>query len=269
MVEFLDSEEIKYDVIAGAFVGSLNGILFASTEIGREKELSKKLDELWSTIKSDNDWPYFGIIRGFFDKTSFFDNSPLLNYITSKFKSFGNKIQRKYTITAVNINTAETIRATENVGAENIPKYVVAPAAVPGFFPCSNINGNPFIDGGTIDNTNIRGGIERCREIVGDDDSLIIVDVMMTNTVTKYTRMNMKNAKSYTLYTRGNQISEEYKTYFYLKDTIAAFPEVNWRYLILPKESLPNYPVIALSFDRVTLKKSDQRVNHERNPEFP
>lgn len=36
------------------------------------------------------------------------------------------------------------------------------------------------------------------------------------------------------------------QNYYYLLDTMRIFPKVNWRYMIAPKNSLPNYPGIAL-----------------------
>jgi predicted patatin/cPLA2 family phospholipase len=261
MVELIEPEELGYDVIAGASVGSLNGIVFASTEIGQEQEVSQKLLHFWRTIKADDaiaPWTLSDLVGGFFSKSNFFNNTPLFNYVNRTFQGWGGNVFRKYTITTVNVNTAETIRATESVGSVNIPKYIVASAAVPGIFPNSEINGNFFIDGGAVDNTNIRGGIERCREIVGDDDKSIIIDVMMTNPMTSNTWMDMSSAKSYTLYVRGDEIRGEYKSYYYLKDVIDAFPDVYWRYMIKPEESLPNYPIIALSFDRKTLLKTEQ-----------
>lgn len=261
MVELLEPEQLHYDVIAGASVGSLNGILFASTAIGQEKELARRLSELWGSIKSDDviaPWSFTDVVKGFISKKNFFDNSPLLKYITEKFQGWGSKVERKYTITTVNVNTAETIRATEAVGAENIPKYILASAAVPGIFPYSDLDGKPYIDGGSVDNSNLRGGIERCREIVGDDDSAITIDVMMCGPLTACTWMDMSNAKSYTLYARGDEVASEHKNYYYLKDALASFPDADWRYIVKPKESLPNYPVISLSFDRETLKKTEQ-----------
>ena len=174
---------------------------------------------------------------------------------------------RRFPITTVNVETAETFIVNEGVGAVNIPEYIVASSAVPGIFPTSVINGSMFIDGGTNDNLNIKGGIERCREIVGDNDEDIIIDVLMTNALKKSTWMDMSEAKTYTAYSRGNEISSEGQSYWYVHDVLKAYPNVNWRYFVVPKEALPNYPVIALSFDRETLKKTEQ-IGYELTKEL-
>lgn len=57
----------------------------------------------------------------------------------------------------------------------------MAATSVPGLFPYLIENDKVYIDGGTVDNLNLKGAIERCREIVGDDDSLITIDTIMTN----------------------------------------------------------------------------------------
>ena len=155
------------------------------------------------------------------------------------------------------METASVI-INETVGVENLPKYIVASAAVPGIYPYSIEDNKVLVDGGTIDNINVVGGIDRCREIVGDDDNSIIVDVMMTNSLTKHTWMNLSDAKSYTLYMRGSELTTEARGYWYITEAMKNYPNVQWRYFIMPKEALPNYPVIALSFDRETLKKTEE-----------
>jgi hypothetical protein len=36
------------------------------------------------------------------------------------------------------------------------------------------------------------------------------------------------------------------ETMYYLFTTMRAFPTIEWRYIVIPKESLPNYPGLAL-----------------------
>jgi len=260
MVELLDPKEVQYDVIAGVSVGSVNGMLLAATAIGKEKEAAEKLSKLWATIEFKDvvaEYSYWNIIRGFFDKRSFLDNTPFLKYITAQLQYLGNQIYRKYTIGAVDAYTAKTVIIDETVGVKEIPISVLASAAIPGLFPYSLYQNKTLIDGGTIDNVNIRGGISQCRQIV-NDDSLITIDVIMTNPINTRTIMDMSKEKTYTIYERAKQVATESNNFWYLKDAITAFPKADWRYLIAPKKALPNYPIIALSFDRKTLKKEEE-----------
>lgn len=53
-------------------------------------------------------------------------------------------------------------------------------SAFPGFLPHQQVNGQTYFDGGVLRNTDIGGAIEACRQIV-DNDEDIIVDVIMPN----------------------------------------------------------------------------------------
>lgn len=260
LVELLDAEEVKYNAVAGVSVGSVNGVYLAATQIGREKEASRKLSRLWKTIKFEDvvqEFSFLDVVRGFFDRESFLSNAPFPKYITKVLKREGNKLYRRFTIGIVDAHTAKTVIVNGTVGMEVLPKYIVASAAIPGIFPYSVLNNRILIDGGTIDNINLRGGIAQCRDLV-EDDSAITVDVILTNPLSRYRAMDMRDEASYNVYLRGNELGEKARNYWYLKDAVTAFPRVNWRYLVAPKEELPNYPILPLSFDRETLRVQEE-----------
>eukprot|EP00826_Nyctotherus_ovalis_P031101 TRINITY_DN2482_c0_g1_i3.p1 TRINITY_DN2482_c0_g1~~TRINITY_DN2482_c0_g1_i3.p1 ORF type:complete len:336 (-),score=76.83 TRINITY_DN2482_c0_g1_i3:152-1159(-) len=260
MAEFLEPEEVRYDVIAGVSIGSVNGMLLAATQKGKEKEAAQKLSELWGKIELENvikKFTLLDVMRGFVDKQSFFDNTPFAQYIKRTLEQLGNTIYRKYTIGAVNAHTAKMVIINETVGVEALPKFVMASAAIPAIFPYSIDGDKVLIDGGAIDNVNIRGGIAQCRQIV-DDDSSIIVDVVMTNPVSRDKGADIKKFKTFGVFARGRDIVERAKSFRHLKDALMEFPKVAWRFLIAPKEPLPNSPIVALSFDRATLKKEEE-----------
>jgi predicted acylesterase/phospholipase RssA len=193
MVELMKSDDVAYDVIAGKYlkimslgasIGSLNGLLISSFEKGREKEASVKLTEIWKKITRTDvyyHWPYVSFIQGFFWQTSFLDNSPLLPFIEKHFKELNSTIKRKFSFGIAEAQTGKYIQIDERTPPNKIPYYIVAATSVPGLFPYLIENDKVYIDGGTVDNLNLKGAIERCREIVGDDDSLITIDTIMTN----------------------------------------------------------------------------------------
>lgn len=41
-------------------------------------------------------------------------------------------------------------------------------------------------------------------------------------------------------------MAEQSRDLWYLNDSMMAHPNINWRYLIVPKEKLPNYPMIGM-----------------------
>ncbi len=194
MAALMDPEEVKYDVIAGlspsyarligVSVGSLNGLLIAMYAPGTEKAASQGLSGLWANITQGDifeHWPYVGPLKGLFAQGSFLDNSPLLATINKKFHEMGGVIHRKFTVGIVDAETAEYIVKDERGGHENMPQNIFASASVPGIFPSIITSDHMLVDGGVMDNINLRAAIKRCSEIVGDDDSAITVDVIMTN----------------------------------------------------------------------------------------
>jgi predicted acylesterase/phospholipase RssA len=158
--------------------------MVASFEKGQEKQASQRMSHLWDIIKAENIlswWPYVGPVRGIIDKSGFFDNAPIQPFVTKEFAAVGGQIKRKFTIGIVDAQTGEYVIVDEKIGADKIPFYVKASASVPGIFPYLKDGDRVFIDGGTTDNINLKGGLAKCREIVGDDDEAITIDVVLTN----------------------------------------------------------------------------------------
>ena len=221
--------------------------MIATHKIGDEKEAAKKLSNLWHNIENEDifvQWPFPGFIRGLISEKSFFNNSPELELVTSKFNENGGKIQRGFSIGITDINNAKYITVNQDIDQSKIPHYVVTSSSVPGFFKYVEENNTILVDGFTIDNLNLRAGINECRKIVSDDDK-ITVDVVMTNPLT-VNYVNMKTYTSFGIYQRGNELQKMYTNYFYLLDIIKAFPDINWRYIVYPHDALPNYPVVPL-----------------------
>lgn len=197
MTELIKSSDVEYDVIAGnnficiydsfiigASIGSMNGILIASYDKGREKEASQKLTDIWKKITRQDvyyHWPIIGFIQGFFWKPSFFDNSPLKKFIEDHYKELNSTIKRKVSFGITEAQTGKYIRFDETAPSTKVPFYILASTSVPGLFPYLIEEDKVYIDGGTVDNLNLKGAIEKCREIVGDDESAITIDTIMTN----------------------------------------------------------------------------------------
>ena len=228
-------------------MGALNGLMVAFHKIGEEKEAAAKLIKLWQTIKRTDiyvNWDFPGPIRGFFYKPSFFDNSPELKFIEQKFKENGGRINRRFTFGIADAQTAKYISINQNTDPKKLPQYIVASTSVPGIFKYIIEGNRVLVDGFTIDNLNLRSGIKECLEVVSDP-SKIIVDVVMTNPI-EIPKYNMNEYKTYYMYQRGREIRNIKQSLFYLYDIVKAYPQINWRYLISPKETLPNYPLVPL-----------------------
>ena len=57
---------------------------------------------------------------------------------------------------------------------------------MPGIFPPVSFDGHLLMDGGTVYNINVEQAIDRCREIVSDDDSKIVLDILICSDESVY-----------------------------------------------------------------------------------
>ena len=110
-------------------------------------------------------------------KGGLLDNSPLDAFLKNVSKDF-TEYGRRTTIGAANVNTGEFHTFDQkNTSIHDLYRASVASASIPTVFPPYNWDGvGLFMDGGTINNVNIAGAIEQCKEIV-NDESKITIDV--------------------------------------------------------------------------------------------
>ncbi len=89
--------------------------------------------------------------------------------------------------TAVNGNTGE-YHPFLNTGMtmEEFLDSVIASAAIPAAFPPSSINGNLYIDGGSVRNLNIEDAINWCKSQGFVDKEIVVDSILCSNkTITK------------------------------------------------------------------------------------
>lgn len=117
-------------------------------------------------------------------------------------------------------------------------KAIVSSASVPFFFPHQVWPDRDVVcmDGGTAWNTNLVTAVERCREVV-DDDSQITLDIVecsphsldILKKPEQATIGNFRRYKDIKSWARGSDDVSEF---------MQAYPKVNYRHYIEPKESL-------------------------------
>ena len=142
----------------------------------------------------------------------------------------GSKLYRKMVVASADVNSGAYILWDEK--ASDVPKAVVSSASIPFIFPNQNWGNNVVaMDGGTVYGTNLVSAINRCKELVGDDESKITLDIV----VTQGAEIGAWDDRS----SRGTQLRfKEIKEYH---DAIAdiyefkqAFNRVNFRYYVEP-----------------------------------
>jgi len=75
LINNLESNLTQYDVVTGISVGSVNGVLFSTFEIGAEKNNSEFLLDVWRSLNKSSvyqNW-MFGPLEGLLYKTGIYD----------------------------------------------------------------------------------------------------------------------------------------------------------------------------------------------------
>ena len=112
-----------------------------------------------------------------------------------------------------------------------MPDAAVASASIPMVFPNYVWSGmGVFMDGMTAYNTNAQSAIDRCLDGIVDDESKIIVDVLMCGVVDMPAETEAGNA--WENYFRGRASKKFYNDGNQLVYTMQAHPKVNFRYVV-------------------------------------
>lgn len=84
------------------------------------------------------------------------------------------------------------------------------------------------MDGGTVWNTNLVSAVQRCKELVGDDESKIVLDVIILG----QSRMNKSEDTSNSIgnYLRYRDIKSYNKAAADIIEFEQAYPKINYRY---------------------------------------
>ena len=129
-----------------------------------------------------------------------------------------------------------------------MPNAAVASASIPGIFPPYVWEGKGiFMDGGTVYNINVEGAINRCMDGIVDDESKIIVDVLICGE--SEMKEKEKTGKSWESYLRARKISKYYGNTNSLVYTMKAHPTVNFRHVVNMSKDLGFTGLEELNFN--------------------
>lgn len=78
-------------------------------------------------------WKPLGIVTGLTRESGVFDTTPLYNFLTTVFESFGNIIKRKFVVSCADVNTGNYITFNETVS--DPAKAVLSSSSIPFAFP--------------------------------------------------------------------------------------------------------------------------------------
>ena len=102
-------------------------------------------------------------------------------------------IPKKVMISAVNVETGEYTTFDESVGIDDLGTVIRASTSIPFAFEPTEYNGNMYMDGGTVWNLNLKDAIDRCLEVVEDEEH-VVLDIAITEFVNMEQEEEIGNA---------------------------------------------------------------------------
>ena len=159
-------------------------------------------------------------------------------------------LRRNITLGATNLNTGEYTMFNETLGNPGIMSAAMASSAIPGFFQFQKNWGEVWVDGGTIYMNDYFSAINRCLEVTGGVQEDVILDSIECMPV--IINDLDKDMNSVEILLRHQMIRAYDYTMFHFYWALAAFPKVNFRYIIRPSGILDGLP---LDFTKADLEK--------------
>jgi hypothetical protein len=246
-VKNLQPEEVAYDFIVGVSAGALNTAFFSQFAQGNETAAAAALANIWLTAPVSSlmvQWPG-SYLQGLLFENSLLDGSALYPWLSSIVKE---EPLRKVSVGATNEDLGIFQDFDETIGYPTFVEATLASSAFPVFIPNRQLFNHSMMDGGCIINVDVFHGIERCLNLTGGDESQVIIDtILLSGSYIPY--LNASNSKTYSVLSRAQGISSADAYLWYLYNAQLAYPGVNFRYTVLPTQTLPG-GLIPLDFDQ-------------------
>ena len=143
--------DFQYDVVTGVSAGSINAIGIGLWEQGQEDPMIEWMSKIVENLSDPTvfvDWEPYGIVTGILDKSSIFNDDPLLETLEEIYRSKGSKLKRRFVVNCIDANNGATVLFDET--CPNIPLAGTSSSSIPAVFP-DRIwpDGVVCLDGGT------------------------------------------------------------------------------------------------------------------------
>jgi len=269
----LPDDEVNWNVVTGISTGAINSGGVAQFPMGQEKQMADFLVNVWLSLNNSAvyvNWPG-GLVEGLIYEYGIFNNAPCKETL----KYYYNKgFRRNITVGATNYNDATTVQFTERLLGDEMLEGIVSSGTPPFVFPHQQFRGSVYADGGCIVNLDYFAAVERCREVV-DKDSDITIDLIFD-----FKPAIQNDTKSFTTLDVAWRVYLEILPYnnafWFYYSALNAYPDVNFRYVILPTSSIPDgrVPDVPLDFSKkvleneIKLGKEDAQkaIDNKRDP---
>jgi predicted acylesterase/phospholipase RssA len=256
-IKNLPASEVQYDVISGISVGSLNGLFVSTYAKGDEINMIENLLTLWRGLRKENVYkPWHGwyvmMVEAFFNQPSLFDNSPLKETMDEYVK--GKTIQRKISIGVTDATNADVLTFDlDTLPMENVTQLILDSTSMPAVFPYQTSNELILMDGGVMINIDVHSAVRRCKELGFEDKDIVIDAILPTGASIDKIYSNVTYT-GYDMYKRYKQILEYRAALDDIIHALNDFPNVDFRYIVFPLESIPSFTV-PIFFDKDSIEQ--------------
>ena len=239
---------MKYNIITGISIGSVNAGLLSQFPIGEEQAMASYLVDLWQSINGTSDiyveWGG-GLIDGLLFQRGLYNNAPVIE-LGKKWITAAPR--RNITIGSTNLDLGIFQNFDESLGMAIIDG-IIASGSIPFFFPPHDFLGYAWADGGCIINLDVFSAVTRCLEVVNEEKN-ITVDMIYCDPYSELP--NDTSFKTLEVLQRVYAIHSHDKGVWYTFNTKQAYPEVNYRYVLQPSENIApllNFSKASIEFD--------------------
>ena len=213
--------------------------------------MAQWLSDLWKNLHTSDvwvDWSWGGKAKGITMEGGAVDNSPLLEYLQGIASEF-SEAARRFVISTVNVNTGEYTQFTEkDLTIAEVAEASFSSASIPFVFPPNQWDGKGvFMDGGTVYNINAEGVIASCMDGIVDDESKIILDIVLCSNHDMPAEDDV--GKVIGNYQRGKNIRGFYSSSDTLAFTMKGHPNINYRYILHESSAMGGFSQLNFEGD--------------------
>ena len=261
LVHSLNPEQVRWDIVSGVSTGAVNTGAMSMFPVGQELEASEYMISAWKSLNETSvfrPWEE-GYIYSLFYKPSLYDTTPLRSFLVSQIK---NSPVRQVSILATNLETGDYEIFNETLGADLV-EAIMSSAAPPLLFPPRHFRGGIYLDGACLVSLDTFSLVTRCLNKV-ESQADIELDLIFDHYSTFNDTMT-KNWTSYDVFFRTQEIQSHDSSLWVVYNTMAAYPEVKFRYVLSPSEYL-KAGLVPLDFSTENLiKEIDVGIRDAKN----
>jgi len=251
LTEVLPGADIEWNVVTGISTGALNSAGVSQFAMGQETEMAQFMKNVWLGLNNSKsvfeNWNILGPAYGLIFEPGMYTTAPLYNTLKGLVL---HPPLRNVTIGTSNLVTGKFTNFNESLGM-GIIEAVMCSAAPPLYFPPQHFDDTIFVDGGCITNLDVFSAVERCLDVV-PDQSDIIVDMIFCSGAHLAPLPATKKLTVVDVLNRASAVKSYDSGMWFVYNAMTAYPQVNYRYIIVPSASMPGGPV-PLDFDHQNL----------------